>query len=281
MSVILIGNENVNCHYEIIESVIVKYDQLLNIQKNNEDKFYLLLHKSANGSFVNYIKNKYTNVFINRIHKNANYNITITTKKIPNGTLNNKKYCYIMHDYDEYYDSFSNVIFLAPFSKKTHFICDILPFANDKIKTDIPIYIIQGSLTPGRRNYNLLHKLIKKTYNYKFKLILLGRGNPPQIFYRNPNIHIIANKNFIDFHEYFKSCYGIFTLVDKKKYNQYYSTKLTSTINYAIGYNLKCIIDNDLQNIYKLDNAETYEHNDNGIDFIRAFEKTLYDFYMT
>ena len=119
-----------------------------------------------------------------------------------------------------------------------------------------------------RRNYNLLLKLINKKYKFNFNIILLGAGKPPGIFYKNPNINIIANKNFIDFHKYFTSCYGIFTLVNKKTYNKYYTTKLTSTINYARGYNLKCIIDDELQNIYKLTNVETYQHDNNGIDFI-------------
>ena len=280
MANIIINNINVNCHYEIIESIVVKYNEILNIEKNVNDKLFLHLHKYADGTFINYIKSKYNNVFVGRNIKTIHFGIIVTAEKYHHNT---KNILYIMHNYDEHYDSFSNVIFLTPFSKKNHLVCDILPFSDDKIKTDIPIYIIQGNLTPGRRNYNLLLKLINKTYKFKFKfkIILLGAGNPPKIFYRNPNINIVANKNFIDFHEYFKSCYGIFTLVDKKGYNKYYTTKLTSTINYARGYNLKCIIDNDLQDIYKLNNVETYKHNDNGIDFIRAFEKTLHDFYMT
>lgn len=271
-----INNVNANCHYETIESIIVKYNELLNIEKNENDKIFLNLHKYADGTFINYIKSKYKNIFVGVNINQTHYKIIVTAEKYHHNTKNT---IFIMHNYNEHYDSFSNVIFLSAFSKKPRLICDVLPFSDIKIKTDIPIYIIQGSLTPGRRNYNLLLKLINKKYELKFKIILLGAGNPPKIFYKNRNINIVTNKNFIDYHEYFKSCYGIFTLVDKKKYNQYYTTKLTSTINYAIGYDLKCIIDNDLQDIYKLTNVETYEHNDNGIDFIRAFEKTLKDFY--
>ena len=56
----------------------------------------------------------------------------------------------------------------------------------------------------------------------------------------------------------------------------YYINKLTSSINYVKAYNLNCLIDKDLQNIYNLERAYVY-NNDN--EFINMFEKSLYDFY--
>ena len=57
---------------------------------------------------------------------------------------------------------------------------------------------------------------------------------------------------------------------------EYYKNKLTSTINYASGYRLKCIIQQNLQDIYKLPDVEIYKHNK---DIVSAFKKTLQNFY--
>jgi hypothetical protein len=100
----------------------------------------------------------------------------------------------------------------------------------------------------------LPHELIK----YKNRLILKN------------------NLNFVDYHREFLDAYCILPLVTKKSHNHYYTTKLTSTINYAQGYNLKCLIDKDLQDIYNLKNVEIF--NDiKGIS--NAFAKTLESFY--
>ena len=71
-------------------------------------------------------------------------------------------------------------------------------------------------------------------------------------------------------------CYCILPLILKKSHPTYYHNKLTSSINYARGYKLKCIIDEDLQKIYHLPNATIY-HNEN--DIVQAFNKTLKIFY--
>jgi predicted membrane protein len=88
-------------------------------------------------------------------------------------------------------------------------------------------------------------------------------------------------KNNLDFQEYHKKFldgYCILPLITKQTKPQYYTNKLTSTINYAKGYNLKCLIDKDLQDIYKLDDVEIF--NDIN-DITISFENTLKTFYET
>ena len=70
--------------------------------------------------------------------------------------------------------------------------------------------------------------------------------------------------------------YCILPLITKQSHPHYYSNKLTSTINYAKGYDLKCLIDKDLQNIYNLKNVAVFDNINN---IIPVFEKTLEDFY--
>ena len=68
----------------------------------------------------------------------------------------------------------------------------------------------------------------------------------------------------------------ILPLISKETQPCYYYNKLTSSINYARGYKLVCIIDKDLQEIYKLDNVEIYSDIN---DIKSCFIKTLEQFY--
>ena len=62
----------------------------------------------------------------------------------------------------------------------------------------------------------------------------------------------------------------------KKTHSSYYNKKLTSSINYARSYKLKCLIDKDLQEIYNLEDVEIF--NDIN-DISAAFIRTLEQFY--
>jgi hypothetical protein len=58
MTIIYIHN-NVNFHYEIIESIIVKYNEIIKKEITNP-QFYLTIKK--NDSFTKYITDKYKNI---------------------------------------------------------------------------------------------------------------------------------------------------------------------------------------------------------------------------
>ena len=145
------------------------------------------------------------------------------------------------------------------------------------MSTDIPIYVIQGNFSEIRRDYNLLKIILKNNFKYDYRIKLVGRGNIPKVALSFPKKFIICqNKNFIDFHQQFHDCYCIMTLITRKRNKKYYKSTLTSTINYARGYNLKCLIDRQLQDIYHLPNAQVYNK---PRDIVHAFERTLQYFY--
>ena len=106
---------------------------------------------------------------------------------------------------------------------------------------------------------------MNKRYDKDFKIKLIGRGYLPSILEKYSDKIILKNNlEFMDYHKEFLDCYSILTLTNKREQPYYYKNKLTSTINYSMAYNLKCIIDKDLQNIYNLSNAEVFE-NENDI----------------
>ena len=75
---------------------------------------------------------------------------------------------------------------------------------------------------------------------------------------------MVLHKN----HKEFLDAYCILPLISKETQPGYYYNKLTSSINYARGYKLKCIIDEDLQEIYRDIN-----------DIESCFINTLENFY--
>lgn len=277
MKKLFIRNTN-NFHYEIIESVIVKYYRILNIDKNIPIQIYLQLSEHPDNSFKSYIKSKYPKIIFKQISNFDYYiNCTVYDKDYKNMDKQKSVKKYISHEITNQLKSNPNVYFLTPLGKHNLLTADILPFSNMKKSSNIPIYIIQGNLNDNRRNLSLLAKILDKTYDKDFIIKLVGRGYlPPSLLPYKNKIILKNNLNFQDYHKQFLDAYCILPLITKQSHPQYYQNKLTSSINYAKGYNLKCLIDKDLQNIYKLNNVAVFNNID---DIQNIFEDTLKDFY--
>ena len=268
---------NADYHYEILETIIVNYHNILNI--NKDINIELSLYTLSNNSFNNYIKDKYPSIKFNKITDYDYYiNCSIYDKDFDklDSNINSKKK-YISHEITERLKTNLNVYFLTPLSKNNYIYTDILPFSNNKIENSVPIYIIQGMLTEKRRDYNMLIKILDNTYDYKFIIKLLGKGNIPKCLNKYKDKIVLKNNlNFIDYHKEFLDAYCILPLINKKLFPHYYKNKLTSTINYCRGYKLKCLIDKDLQDIYNLNNSIVF--NDIN-DITDGFIKSLNLFY--
>lgn len=276
MKKLLIEN-NIPFHYEIIESVILKYRNIFNF--DSEEKVDIYLYVIEKPAFKKYINEKYPEIKFKNI-QNYDYYINCTIydkdfKKLDNNINSVKRY--ISHEITKRLQNNPNVYFLTPLSKNRYIYADVLPYSEEKKTSKLPIYVIQGNLNQGRRNLNILSKILDQSYKYDFVIKLIGRGTLPKMLNKYKNKIVLKNNlNFIDFHKEYTDAYCILPLISKKTHIHYYINKLTSSINYARGYKLKCIIDKDLQDIYKLDNTEVYT-DDN--DIISCFTKTLEEFY--
>ena len=113
-------------HYEIIESVIVKYYEILEIDKDTP----IDIHLGVNGdkSFRLYINQKYPNVIFNNLQE-YDYSIDCTIYpgngvKLDKTKSNNK---YIAHKINSEYEENPNVYFLTPLSKSNYFYaCEVV-----------------------------------------------------------------------------------------------------------------------------------------------------------
>jgi len=274
---ILYINNSVIYHYEIILSVIEKYHLLLDISKESIDSIYLTF--LPNDSFQQYIQDNYPDIHILK-PRFYDYFIDCTVYSHFGIIENNDSHQYITHDIHPCFENKSNIWSLTPLYKNlSKVLCaDVFPFQNYKIKTDIPIYVIQGNFIPYRRCYELLNRILSVEYEYPFKIKILGRRDPDEYVFQNGSDKLIykTDLNFIDFHRELCECYCILPLITKKTHPQYYTNKFTSSINYARGYKLKCLIDRDLQEIYQLDNVEIFQDEE---DIVEAFRRTLINFY--
>lgn len=267
-------------HYEIIESVIQEYRNILHIHKDVPVKVFLNI--PHNTSFVSYITTKYPDISLSK-PKSFDFCIHCT---IYNRDFNSiSKYLdtstkYIAHEITERLEKNPNVFFLTPLARTERILnATFLPFQSltQREKPTIPIYIIQGNMEFTRRNYYLLVKILETTFKFDFKIKMIGGGKLPLLLepYRH-KIIVKSNLSFIDYHKEFLDAFCIMPLILKKTHQHYYTTKLTSTINYAKGYKLKCLIDKELQEIYKLPDVEIFNDED---DIVEKFENTLKEYY--
>lgn len=275
LPILFINNCFSDSHFEIIESIILKYKQILNI--THDCQIYLNVKDYI---YKTYIKKKYNDIILKKIN-NYDYFIECTfyPKDINKNYKNLSNHIYICHEFNNETLNKNNIFYLTPLSNKNYISANILPYSNIKIKQNYPIYVIQGSLIPQRRDINLLLKILndESLCNLNFKIKILGKNISSLIMnHKNKHKLIIKKKlNFIDYHKEFLDVYCIMTLISKSTHPQYYRNKLTSSINYASGYNLKCLIDINLYKIYKLENSYIY-NNDN--DFLDVFKKSILNF---
>ncbi len=277
---LIVNNTYVHC--EIIESIIVKYHEILKIDKEIPIDIYLNtsdLTPGNNRDFIEYIKNKYPKI---KFENTSNYdyfiNCTVYDRDFQHlDKKENSTNKYISHEITDRLKTNPNVYYLTPLSEKNYIYADVLPYSNDKKISNIPIYVVQGNLNMNRRNLGLLEKILDQSYQYDFKIKLIGRGYLPGELQKYKNKIILKNNlKFIDYHKEFLDAYCILPLITKETHSSYYNKKLTSSINYARGYKLKSLIDTDLQEIYNLEDVEIF--NDMN-DISDAFTRTLEQFY--
>ena len=177
---ILFIKNNVNFHYEIIETIIVNYHKILKIEHANDMSIFLSIVNSSNSSFIKYIKKKYPQIQFS-VPSDYDYCIEATTydRDYNHIQKNSNKHFYISHEVTNRLKQLKNVLFLTPLGNDNNIIADRLPYIEDKIKSNIPIYIIQGTITAQRRNYTLLQKILDSNYEYKFIIKLIGSGKLP------------------------------------------------------------------------------------------------------
>ena len=190
---------------------------------------------------------------------------------------------YILHNYVHWPIAGghpSNIFYLAPHCKTetpNYFIPDILPFSSKSVSAtdcllvsddgELNAILVQGSM--HRRDQRLLIELARSVVNnpQTNKLVILTRSTNIRLP-RHPRIKIIHKADFWDFHQTAAQCNIIATLVSPATHPKYYNSKLTSSISYGLGYNMRFLIDSKLASIYGIDLVTNNITVDNKKDFL-------------
>lgn len=266
-------NNNRTFHFEIIESLIVKHEEIV---KKHCDEIILNLHPHSDPSFIKYIIDKYNNVHLENSN-NADYHIHASCYKEDIDQINQlgDNHFFICHTFDDHTRRNDNIFYLTPLAKRNYFKPNILPSIK-KIKTEIPVYVVQGNIESKRRKFALTIDILENTKDLQYELRFIGRGSLSQDITKYEKVRHFANFPFIEYHQAFSDTYCVLPLITKESHPHYYESKLTSTTSYIMGYNFPCIIDAELQSIYNLDNAYVFQKEE---DLVSAFIKSYEDFY--
>jgi hypothetical protein len=257
-NIILYIENTCDYHYEIIPFVLEKYETII---KTNIDIYgkgiEIFLNCGPSESFKEFVKNTYPNVKL-EVPKYCNYYINCTIYKNDEQYISlNRNAYYIAHEV--FPTENKNIIFLTPLNNTNYILCDRLPYCDNVKPAELPIFVIQGDIK--RRDLDILKIILEGSYDYDYRIKILGRTRLPSEFDKYSDKLILKyDLNFIDYHSEFLDCYCILPLITKDTRPEYYSKKLTSSIIYGLAYNLHFLIDKDLQDIYNLKNDSVFEN---------------------
>ena len=305
-------------HYECIESVLVYLNRLLDYMCQPSQADDISVHSVTllymeNVAFKQYmlsvldgIQNKYKMIItINEYtpecfveYQLLNDIIIYVTDpelyKIKDVQLVNVnpsiKTMYIVHNYSKNYVNHSPSLwlwYLAPHcGGANYFIPKVLPYSHESVSykprvyNKVPIFLIQGDIRRRDiRQYYAILRGINAGYIRNCKFRIIGKCITGNI-QRHPMFEICPNTDFIRYHELSVGCDYILPLVSYTYNTEYYRAKLTSSISYGLGYNMKFVIDNRLSDVYNIPGDMSYVYNaSRPMDIIRAIKNAVNDYY--
>jgi hypothetical protein len=253
---------DVTFHVEIIESIIQNIE---NIVKSTVEEIYLHLHPNTDKTFIRYITNKYNNLKLSNDKCDYNIHATFYPRDFPKFKPSD---FYICHEFNNETLKHDNIFYLTPLAGKNYIKPCVMPPVQ-KIITNKPVYIVQGNMVRGRRNFDLVNKILSNIEDLDYTIRFVGRGDLPKDIQQHPKVEYFRNLSHKEYHDKFSDVYCLMPLVTKSSHPHYYRNKFTTSIMYAQGYNLTTIIDKDLNDIYHLEKAYTFGNTKEMVDCFR------------
>lgn len=302
---------NVSYHYEILPSVIERYDKILKLDKKGNDDI-ILLDVVYDKSFMEYIERNYGNrvnivssltslseheperldvdyvincTFYDRYVEMNNLGIYLEGDGSSSMyILGDMRSYYICHDVSERLRSCMNVYFMFPFGGidmcPRYFVADVFPYSHlsfgSGIGSGVKVFVVQGNICESRRKYYLL-RLVLDGIECGYRIRVLGRLRKgrvlPEYLLGDDRVELCLNYDYDAYHRAFIGCDYIIPLVNRE---DYYNGKLSSSVNYGIGYGLCFLVDRRLSDVYGLGryNSVLYDGDDDN-DFLCAFRRCL------
>ena len=264
-------------HYEVIERVIVHYKDI--IKQDVDCTIYLDVDTRAMFQFKEYLTSKHPAV-VWGVAEAPQYCIDVTLYPSEYESirhLDKSRFFFISHRF-EAGDQPPNVYYLAPFAPMDRVFGKIvLPFqGHPRTRTKRPVLVVQGGLNARHRDMTLLNLILRDPPSYPYTILLLGTRLEDRRLVDHPNLVVKEGLPFLDFHRHFVHAHAILPLVSRQTHPQYYTKQLTSSVQYARAYNLQCILDRELQDIYQLPDVIVYSSPTGIAQAVRASVAAFY-----
>lgn len=244
---------NVPCHNEVIESIESILIPMLDISATA----IMLQLKHMNKSFLDYISKYKKHIRVVDYSTAAPPNALVihatAYEKDIETIKSNPHEIFIAHRVSKELEELPNVWFLTPLAKQRWFIPRALPKIESAptTRSEYPVIAIQGNIVESRRNFRALCGLLEKTGHLGYKIKLIGRGKLPE--YLTPwadHFILELDRPYLEYHAAFAGVDALLALIDESFSHGYFTNQLTSTVSYAVGYNIPLIAHSRLARIY-------------------------------
>lgn len=294
-------HNHVAYHCEVIESVIARYYDICGITPKASDQLFLGVNnasKKLNKKHYSYLKNKYiklkevrqcrtTDLF--PFWSDADFHIECSMYASLWDSVKHfdpTKYFFLFHRYrpNDIHAGLGNC-FYPHTAAKNYFPLSTLPGSNNLLpKSKPPVYIVQGNVR--KRDWRILDSFFanSSTSDLSFELRIVGYDvkwlTKDRSWTSDSRVKLYSNLNRERYHDLFRDAYCMLHLVHphKKKCKHYYTDTMSSSVNYALAYDLRNMLDDKLQASYNLKDAFIYRLGTAGKDFISVFKQSIKDF---
>lgn len=247
------------CHFEIIESIFTIF--IPKILPHAIYRVYIRLKRPGNEDFQTYITEKYDHCsFVEEKPTDITFDAEIEATFYERMLPVQPDVYYIAHEVTDKLLAHDKIYFLTPLcgAPARWFLPTILP-AVTRIRSHRIVLLIQGNLTPKRRNYRSLIPMLETVHEISIKIMGWGGNLPACLLPYADRIDFKPNLPFRAYHEQLADVDYILPLIDDSFEHSYFRNKLTSSISYGRAYGLGFICHPRLKEIYDLpDPCYTY-----------------------
>lgn len=281
LSHVLVDNTNAHFHYEILESIMgdmlptVAWPHRVSAHRTHitvalHNK---VMHGTAWTSMLRYLRQQWgarLTFVIGQESLPEHCDLHVFATAYPNDldTLGARAKApperrrFIMHRYDGAVPPAKHCFWLAPHLASPWFIPTRLPFsAVPRLKPRRPVVVVQGSL--DRRSWSELVGLLMDARSwfaqYPFTLRIVGRGTalPDELVQFKSIIDLRLNPDFIAFHRAFDDACAVLACINRRDEPTYFTSRLSSSISYAVAYKLDLICCQELADLYHMPGTQT------------------------
>ena len=262
-------------HHEVIESLMVHVIRLFGDDQRLADCHFDI--HTHDRDYSKYVADKYPQNVTIKGSVAPDYIIYVTmypsSRRETASVSHPQRVRYVMHNFDPSTDASNNVYLTPVVASQTRgnvLLPTVLPRAPSTRKSSVPIFVVQGSFS--RRNFKIVASILH--VKLPFLIRIIGKGEITPLLasiLKDARVQCKVSLPFDSYHAQFQNAHAILPCVSRTTHKPYYTTKLTSSVSYAVGYDLAIVCDRPLVDAYDLGPRAFYYESDTPSDVRDAF----------